>query len=167
MISVTPSFANLQCLTINLLSSGADVIASLREILFKTTRALGYPYLTTPTRDTGTRDTLTRCLLTFTALSVESFCCPIPIVMIQRLYRPAFAPCTQEEWRLCEPSESRWCFGFNNSCWRLLLLRLGYGQDDYFQNETAIAESVFYQLYCTPCLEASSFQFGHDYEGAA
>lgn len=72
-----------------------------------------------------------------------------------------------EEWRLCEPSESRWCFGFHNSCWRLLLLRLGHGQDDYFQNETTIAESVFYQLYCTPCLEASSFKFGHDYEGAA
>ena len=72
-----------------------------------------------------------------------------------------------EEWRLCEPSESRWCFGFHNSCWRLLLLRLGHGQDDSFPNETAIAESVFYQLYCTPCLEASSFEFGHDYEGAA
>lgn len=77
-----------------------------------------------------------------------------------------------EEWRLCEPPESResrWCFGFHNSCWRLLLLRLrlGHGQDDNFQDETAIAESVFYQLYCTPCLEASSFEFGHDYEGAA
>lgn len=72
-----------------------------------------------------------------------------------------------EEWRLCEPSERRWCFGFHNSCWRLLLLRLGHGQDDYFQNETAVAKSVFYQLYCTPCLEASSFEFGHDYEGAA
>lgn len=72
-----------------------------------------------------------------------------------------------EEWRLCEPSESRWCFGVHNSCWRLLLLRLGLGQDDSFQNEMAIAESVFYQLYCTPCLEASTFQFGHDYEGAA
>jgi hypothetical protein len=72
-----------------------------------------------------------------------------------------------EEWRLCQPSESGWCFGFHNSCWRLLLLRLGDGQDDCLQNETAIAESVFYQLYCIPCLEASSFQFGHDYEGAA
>lgn len=72
-----------------------------------------------------------------------------------------------EEWRLCEPSESRWCFGFHNSCWRLLLLRLGHGQDDCLQNETAIAESVSYQLYCTPCLESSRFQFGHDYEGSA
>lgn len=71
-----------------------------------------------------------------------------------------------EGWRLCERSESRWCFGLHDSCWRLLLLRLGRGQDDYFQNETAIAESVFYQLYCTPCLDASSFQFGHDYDGA-
>ncbi|KAJ5714496.1 uncharacterized protein N7483_011677 [Penicillium malachiteum] len=113
--------------------------------------------------------------------------------MIQHLYRPAFplvrrriircrnlyAPLGKdlsyvdvgtealEEWRLCEPSESRWGFGFHNSCWRLLLLRLGHGQDENFQNETAIAESVFYQLYCTPFFEASSFGFGHDYEGAA
>ncbi|RAK96808.1 uncharacterized protein BO80DRAFT_416097 [Aspergillus ibericus CBS 121593] len=73
-----------------------------------------------------------------------------------------------EEWRLCEPSEGRWCFGFHNSCWRLLLLRLGPGQGDHpSPNRTAIAEAVFYQLYCTPCLNASSFQLGHDYGGAA
>ncbi|OKL56582.1 hypothetical protein UA08_08121 [Talaromyces atroroseus] len=71
-----------------------------------------------------------------------------------------------EEWRLCEPSESRWCFGFHNSCWKLLLLRLCYGQSGYSQNETAIVESVFYQLYCAPCLQFSSFRFGHDYDGA-
>lgn len=38
-----------------------------------------------------------------------------------------------ERWWLCEPSssESRWCFGFHDSCWRLLLLlRLGHRQDD-------------------------------------
>ncbi|XHG00077.1 hypothetical protein AWENTII_003548 [Aspergillus wentii] len=67
-----------------------------------------------------------------------------------------------EAWRLCEPFESRWGFGFHSSCWRLLLLRLSHGQDNI-----AIVESVFYQLYCTPCLEYSSFHFGHDYEGAA
>lgn len=72
-----------------------------------------------------------------------------------------------EEWSLCEPSERRWCFGFHSSCWRLLLLRLGHGQDDYFRNEPAVAELVFYQLYCTPCFASSSFQFGHDYDGAA
>ena len=71
-------------------------------------------------------------------------------------------------WRLCEPSES-WCFGFHNSCWRLLLLRLDRAYDDSFQNEKQMvfAESIFHQLYCTPCLEASSFRWGHDYEGAA
>ena len=72
-----------------------------------------------------------------------------------------------DAWRLCEPSESRWCFGFHNSCWRLLLLRLCHGQGDIRLDGTAIAESVFGQLYCTPCLDASSFQFGHDYGGAA
>ncbi|KAJ5719812.1 hypothetical protein N7493_007390 [Penicillium malachiteum] len=72
-----------------------------------------------------------------------------------------------EEWGLCEPSESRWCFGFHNSCWRLLLLRLGHGYDDCLHNETVIAESVSSQLYCNPCLYASSFAFRHDYEGTA
>ncbi|KAI9045251.1 F-box protein [Aspergillus affinis] len=72
-----------------------------------------------------------------------------------------------EEWRLFQSSEIRWCFGFHESCWRLLLLRLGHGQNVHFPDQMAVAESVFYQLYCTPCLEASRFQFGHDYEGAA
>ncbi|KAJ5569594.1 uncharacterized protein N7459_009024 [Penicillium hispanicum] len=72
-----------------------------------------------------------------------------------------------EAWRICEPSQSRWCFGFHNSCWRLLLLTLSHRKHDDLQDETAVAESVFYQLYCTPCLGASIFQFGHDYEGAA
>lgn len=72
-----------------------------------------------------------------------------------------------EEWNLCGPSESRWCFGFHNSCWKLLLLRLGLGQGDYLQRETAIAKSVFFQLYCTPFFRSSWFEFGHDYKGAA
>lgn len=74
---------------------------------------------------------------------------------------------TEGRWNLIEPSENRWCFGFHNSCWRLLLLRLGHGQDDSFHYETAIAEMIFYQLYCIPCPEGSVFTFGHDYEGAA
>ncbi|KAJ5833106.1 hypothetical protein N7474_001417 [Penicillium riverlandense] len=65
-----------------------------------------------------------------------------------------------ETWKLCE-SSGRWCFGIHDSCWRLLLLRLRH-----FQDKAAIAKSVFYQLYCTPCRYASTFQFGHDYEGA-
>ncbi|KAJ5412979.1 hypothetical protein N7465_005284 [Penicillium sp. CMV-2018d] len=72
-----------------------------------------------------------------------------------------------EEWRLFGSSVSRWCFGFHNSCWKLLLLRLAYGPDGAFQSEAAISESIFYQLYCTPCVHASIFQFGHEYEGAA
>ncbi|KAJ5619619.1 hypothetical protein N7510_003603 [Penicillium lagena] len=66
-----------------------------------------------------------------------------------------------EEWKLCQSSD-RWCFGLHDSCWSLLLLRLRH-----FQDKAVIAKSVFYQLYCTPCLYASTFQFGHDYEGAA
>ncbi|KAJ5607351.1 hypothetical protein N7537_003970 [Penicillium hordei] len=72
-----------------------------------------------------------------------------------------------EEWRLFGSSGSRWCFGFHNSCWKLLLLRLAHGPDRAFQSEEAISESIFYQLYCTPCVHASIFQFGHEYEGAA
>ncbi|KAL3469477.1 hypothetical protein BJX99DRAFT_265147 [Aspergillus californicus] len=71
-----------------------------------------------------------------------------------------------EEWGICDPStlghdpsERPWCFGVHNSCWKLLLLRLGDEQD-------AVIDSVFYQLYCTPCFEGSVFQFGHDYDGA-
>ncbi|PYH94556.1 hypothetical protein BO71DRAFT_419279 [Aspergillus ellipticus CBS 707.79] len=72
-----------------------------------------------------------------------------------------------EEWKICRPSETRWCFAFHNSCWKLLLLRLGHGRGNCIPDETAIAESVFHQLYCTPCLEFSWFQFGHDYGGAS
>lgn len=69
-----------------------------------------------------------------------------------------------DAWKVCDTSEGRWCFAFHNSCWELLLLRLGNGT---IQNEMAIVNSVFNQLYCTPCFENSSFQFGHDYQGAA
>lgn len=81
---------------------------------------------------------------------------------------------TLEGWRLSGLSENhfglsvnRWCFGFHNSCWELLLLRLAHGPDNALQGAAAISESVFYQLFCTPCIQASIFQFGHDYEGAA
>lgn len=77
---------------------------------------------------------------------------------------------TLEEWRLSGLSENhfglsvnRWCFGFHNSCWELLLLRLAHGPDNALQGAAAISESVFYQLSCTPCIQASIFQFGHDY----
>ncbi|KAJ5799778.1 uncharacterized protein N7518_001846 [Penicillium psychrosexuale] len=72
-----------------------------------------------------------------------------------------------EEWRLFGSSVSRWCFGFHDSCWKLLLLRLARGPGDAMQSEATISKSVFYQLYCTPCIQASIFHFGHDYEGAA
>ena len=74
---------------------------------------------------------------------------------------------TLESWRICDPSHGRWCFGFHNSCWRLLLLRLGHAQYGYLHNETVVVESIFYQLCCTPCLDYSSFQWSHDYGGAA
>ncbi|RAK84621.1 hypothetical protein BO79DRAFT_202256 [Aspergillus costaricaensis CBS 115574] len=73
-----------------------------------------------------------------------------------------------DEWRLCEQSDSQWCFGFHESCWKMLILRLNHGRvGSLSQTDAAIAEMVFYQLYCTPCLEASIFHFGHDYAGAA
>ncbi|KAE8137955.1 hypothetical protein BDV38DRAFT_292569 [Aspergillus pseudotamarii] len=72
-----------------------------------------------------------------------------------------------ERWTICDPSESRWCFAFHNSCWRLLLLRLGHAQDGDVHNKTAILESIFHQLYSIPCRDYSSFQWGHDYGGAA
>ncbi|PKY08597.1 hypothetical protein P168DRAFT_323700 [Aspergillus campestris IBT 28561] len=71
-----------------------------------------------------------------------------------------------EEWGIRDPDEGRWCFCFHDSCWRLLLLRLGHGRSDGPLDQQAIAESVFYQLYCTPFHMSSSFQFGHNYLGA-
>lgn len=68
------------------------------------------------------------------------------------------------EWSVCQQSEhsESWCFAFHNSCWRLLLLRLRHKPD-----QISVAESVFRQLYCTPCIDVSCFDFGHDYAGAA
>ncbi|KAG2416352.1 hypothetical protein HFD88_007567 [Aspergillus terreus] len=72
-----------------------------------------------------------------------------------------------KEWELYKLFENCECFAFHASCWKLLLLRLGCDQAGHFPDETVIAESVFHLLYCTPSLHGSSFQFGHDYEGAA
>lgn len=72
-----------------------------------------------------------------------------------------------EEWMIYNPSEGRWCFGFHGSCWDLLMQRLGHGLDRSLPDEISIVESVFHQFYCTPCLDFSSFKFGHDYDGAA
>ncbi|EHA18623.1 hypothetical protein ASPNIDRAFT_129458, partial [Aspergillus niger ATCC 1015] len=78
------------------------------------------------------------------------------------------APDDLDEWRLCEQSDSQWCFGFHESCWKLLILRLQHGRvESPSLTDVAIAEMVFYQLCCTPCLEGSIFHFGHDYAGAA
>ncbi|GLA27474.1 hypothetical protein AnigIFM63326_004683 [Aspergillus niger] len=78
------------------------------------------------------------------------------------------APDDLDEWRLCERSDSQWCFGFHESCWKLLILRLQHGRvESPSLTDVAIAEMVFYQLYCTPCLEGSIFHFGHNYAGAA
>ncbi|KAJ5952156.1 uncharacterized protein N7479_010569 [Penicillium vulpinum] len=76
-------------------------------------------------------------------------------------------PMALGEWRLFGSSVVRWCFGFHDSCWKLLLLRLAHGSDEASLSEADVAESVFYQLYCTPCIDGSIFQFGHDYDGAA
>ncbi|KAJ5627220.1 hypothetical protein N7528_004647 [Penicillium herquei] len=72
-----------------------------------------------------------------------------------------------EEWTVCGfPEKEPWCFSFHDSCWKLFLLRLSNKQKKALRHEVII-ESLFCQLYCTPCFEHSVFQFGHDYEGAA
>ncbi|KAJ0418622.1 hypothetical protein BJY00DRAFT_324786 [Aspergillus carlsbadensis] len=71
-----------------------------------------------------------------------------------------------ERWQLSTSSESYCAFGFHDACWRLLLLRLGYREDDFLRDEAPVVESLFFQLYCTPCAESSIFQFGHCYDGA-
>jgi hypothetical protein len=35
------------------------------------------------------------------------------------------------------------------------------------RDEVHVVESVFFLLYCTPLVDSRSFDFGHDYEGAA
>lgn len=72
-----------------------------------------------------------------------------------------------EEWGICELSNRPWCFAFHDSCWKVLLLRLGHNDASSLQVDTAILRPLFYQLYSTPCSRASAFQFGHDYGGAA
>lgn len=60
-----------------------------------------------------------------------------------------------------------WCFAVHDSCWQLLLLRVGRAQIEGTQIETTVAGSLFDLLFCSPCPQESSFYFGHDYEGAA
>lgn len=57
---------------------------------------------------------------------------------------------------------SPWGFGFHQSCWQLLLARLGTDWD-----KSRIALAIFKQFYCMPCKSQSSLDFGHDYSGAA
>ena len=70
------------------------------------------------------------------------------------------------EFKICEASDDPWCFGFHDSCWVLLVLRVSIRQDKFLKTETQIAQSLFRQLNCIPCIQRSIFQFGHDYEGA-
>lgn len=62
-----------------------------------------------------------------------------------------------------------WCFGFHESCWKVLLLRLGLKPGSRFQNEAkkAVAKSVYYHLRCTPWPEPSSFAFDRNWPGPA
>ncbi|KAL3496308.1 hypothetical protein BJX62DRAFT_251134 [Aspergillus germanicus] len=72
-----------------------------------------------------------------------------------------------EKWPLCRSSETSCAFGFHSACWRLLLLRLGYIEDEPLRDETHVVKSMFLLLYCTLLVESRSFDFGHDYERAA
>lgn len=54
-----------------------------------------------------------------------------------------------------------WAFGVHDACWQMLRLRVGGW------HERQLIISVFHQLLCVPCIESSSFDFGHDYDGAS
>ncbi|KAL3441468.1 hypothetical protein BJX65DRAFT_313821 [Aspergillus insuetus] len=68
-----------------------------------------------------------------------------------------------EKWPLCRSSKTSCAFGFHGACWRLLLLRLGYTEDEPLCDKTHVVESVFFLLYCTPFAESRSFDSGQDY----
>ncbi|CAG8192000.1 unnamed protein product [Penicillium salamii] len=70
-------------------------------------------------------------------------------------------------WRISELSDHRWCFAFHDSCWNILLLRLGIRDTNPLHIEAAILRPLFHQLYSIPCPEGSVFKLGHDYGGAA
>jgi hypothetical protein len=55
-------------------------------------------------------------------------------------------------------------YGFHECCWLLLRGRLGAAS---VENDIEISQALFRLLYASPCTSFSSFEFGHDYEGAA
>lgn len=64
-------------------------------------------------------------------------------------------------WELSDYRGQAWAFGVHESCWQILLLRLSH------LNIEAIVPAVYRQLLCVPCINGSSFDWGHDYDGAA
>ncbi|CAG8920000.1 unnamed protein product [Penicillium salamii] len=70
-------------------------------------------------------------------------------------------------WRISELSDHRWCLAFHDSCWNILLLRLGIRDTNPLHIEATILRTLFHQLCSTPCPKGSVFKLGHDYGGAA
>lgn len=64
-------------------------------------------------------------------------------------------------WELSNYRWHAWAFGVHDSCWQILLLRLSH------LDVRAIVPAVYRQLLCVPCIGGSSFDWGHDYDGAA
>lgn len=64
-------------------------------------------------------------------------------------------------WELSNYRWNDWAFGVHDSCWQILLLRLSH------LDVRAIVPAVYRQLLCVPCIKGSSFDWGHDYDGAA
>lgn len=67
------------------------------------------------------------------------------------------------KWVLCEALVDNGGFGVHAACWKLLVLRLG---PMYQKSKTDFLTAMFSLLWSTPCVGSSSFDFGHDYDGA-
>lgn len=63
--------------------------------------------------------------------------------------------------KLCVAYIPIWGYGFHNSCWKLLLARVPY------IDMLDLVQSLFNLFYFLRCPYSASFDFGHDYEGAA
>lgn len=68
-----------------------------------------------------------------------------------------------DKWVLCESFEQNGGFGFHAACWKLLVLRLGPMYEEF---KADLLTAMFSLLWSTPCVGSSSFDFGHDYNGA-
>lgn len=84
--------------------------------------------------------------------------------MTPQLIALSYAETEVASWRSWELSKYRWnawAFGAHDSCWQIHLLRLSH------LDVRAIVLAVYRQVLCAPCIKGSTFDWGHDYDGAA